>query len=118
MADTKSLDIDSLIKGMSSPEVGKNSESVMSMIKEVNSTLSELTKTIGFLDRTGLKPLLVRGIGAKLGIDAESPLQSETGFKPRSNEHQNVFEHLNIMSVEELKKMFTETKKGEDDVQA
>lgn len=113
------MDIDSIIKGISNPEVAANSQSLMEMIKEVNSVLGEVQKTVAFLDRTGLKPLLVRGIGMKLGVDAETPLQSDIGFKPKSKAHEAIFEHLNLMSETDLATMFTEGKKssGDDDVQ-
>lgn len=114
-----SMDIDSIIKGMSSPEVGANSVSVMEMIKELNNVLGELRKTVAFLDTTGLKPLLVRAIGAKMGVDAESPLKTDGGFHPKTDAHAKIYEHLNLMSETDLAAMFNQTKKAEggDDVQ-
>lgn len=109
----ETMDIDSIIKAVSSPEVGKNSESLMEMIQELNKILGELRKTVAFLDSTGLKPLIVRAIGSKMGVDAESPLKSEGGFQPKTNTHASIFNHLNLMSETDLATMFA-GKKGED----
>lgn len=105
---TADIDIDSIMKGLSSPEVGKNADSLIGMVKEVNTVLKEVQKTVDFLDKCGIKPLLVRGIGMKMGIDVDSPLAAEKkGFEPSTATHANIYNRLNVMSEKEVCELFT-----------
>lgn len=104
---TGDLDVDGIIKAMSDPAAGKNIQGVMEAVKEVNKVLQEVQKTVDFLDRCGVKPLLVRAAGQKLGVDVDTPLAAEKGFKPATQTHAQVYNHLNQMSEAEVTKMFT-----------
>lgn len=101
------LDIDTILKAVSDPKAGKNIESVMEAVKEINKVLQEVQKTVDFLDKCGVKTLLVRAAGVKLGVDVDTPLQGEKQFKPASNVHAHVFNQLNTMSEADVEKMFT-----------
>ena len=103
----KELDIDALLKSMEKPAVGNNAESIMNMLAQADGFLKQVETLMQRMDRMGLKPLVVRGLGAKLGIDAESPLKSEkmpelSAYK--SPTHQKIIEGLNLLSEDELNK--------------
>jgi len=101
----KELDIDALLGAMEKPAVGNNAEQIMNMLAQADGFLKQVESLMQRMDRMGLKPLLVRGLGAKLGIDAESPLKSE---KPpelsayKSPTHKKIIEGLNQLSEDEL----------------
>lgn len=95
-------DIDAILGQLENPNVGKNALDIMDMLKEVNKILGEFQKTSRMLDSMGLKPLLVRAAGHKLGVDAETPLACETGLQPASEQHKHIFERLNQLPVEEI----------------
>lgn len=108
------IDIDGIIKVMSDPKAGKNLEGFMETMKEVNKALQEVQKTVDFLDRCGIKPLLVRAAGQKLGVDVDTPLAAEKMFKASSQTHAQVYNHLNQMSEAEVAKMFTKPEEKKD----
>lgn len=115
---TGDIDIDGIMKAMTNPAAGKNIEGVMQAMKEVNKVLQEVQKTVDFLDRCGVKPLLVRAAGAKLGIDVDTPLQAENkgnGIDPNSATHAQVFHKLNIMSEKDVIDMFAGADNGSAD---
>lgn len=115
---TGDLDIDSIMKAMSDPAAGKNIAGVMDAMKEINAVLKEVQKTVDFLDRCGVKPLLVRAAGAKLGIDVDTPLHAESkgnGIDPKSATHSQVFQKLNTMSEKEVIDMFAGGDNGSTD---
>ena len=105
------IDIDGIMKGLSNPQVATNTEGIMDMIKEVNKVLGELQKTVDFLDKSGIKPLLVRIAGKQYGVDAETPLGGANQFEPVSDYHKSLFNQLNNMSVDNIKQMFVEVEK-------
>lgn len=111
------IDIDGIVKAMSDPAAGKNLAGFMDTMKEVNKALQEVQKTVDFLDRCGIKPLLVRAAGQKLGVDVDTPLAAEKQFKPKSQTHAQIFNQLNQMPEAEVAKMFAtpEEKDGSDD---
>lgn len=100
----KELDIDAVLKAMEKPAVGNNAESIMQMLAQADQFLKQVEILMQRMDRMGLKPLIVRGLGVKLGVDAESPLKSE---KPeyKSETHRKYIESINALSEEELKKL-------------
>lgn len=102
----KELDIDAVLKAMEKPTVGNNAESIMSMLAQADQFLKQVEVLMQRMDRMGLKPLLVRGLGVKLGVDAESPLKSE---KPefKSETHRKYIESINALSEEELIKLMS-----------
>lgn len=102
----KELDIDAVLKAMEKPTVGNNAESIMHMLGQADQFLKQVEVLMQRMDRMGLKPLLVRGLGVKLGVDAESPLKSE---KPefKSETHRKYIESINALSEEELKKLMS-----------
>lgn len=102
----KELDIDAVLKAMEKPAVGNNAESIMQMLAQADQFLKQVEILMQRMDRMGLKPLLVRGLGVKLGVDAESPLKSE---KPeyKSETHRKYIESINALSEEELKKLMS-----------
>lgn len=95
-------DIDAILGQLENPAVGKNALDIMEMLQEVNKILGEFQKTSRMLDTMGLKPLLVRAAGLKLGVDAETPLACETGLQPASEQHKHIYERLNQLAVEEI----------------
>jgi hypothetical protein len=98
----KELDIDAVLKAMEKPTTGKNLNSMMELMEKANAFLTQAQSLMDKFDKMGLKPLLVRGLGVKLGIDAESPLRCEApAFK--SPTHAKIIEGLNLMSEDELK---------------
>jgi hypothetical protein len=102
----RELDIDAVLKAMEKPAVGNNAESIMQMLAQADQFLKQVEILMQRMDRMGLKPLIVRGLGVKLGVDAESPLKSE---KPeyKSETHRKYIESINALSEEELKKLIS-----------
>jgi len=97
----KELDIDQILKAMESPATATNLENILEMLKNADIVLKQVESVMDHLDRIGLKPLLVRGLGAKLGIDAESPLKTD-GYK--SPTHEKFITGVNNLSEAELLK--------------
>lgn len=102
----EAINVDKLLAGMESAQVGNNALNIMDMLKEVNSVIKEVQKTSNMLDAMGLKPLLVRAAGIKLGVDAESPLKQDTSVAPKTDTHKYVFEQLNKMGEEQIANLF------------
>lgn len=102
----KELDIDAVLKAMEKPTVGNNADSIMNMLAQADQFLKQVEILMQRMDRMGLKPLIVRGLGVKLGVDAESPLKSE---KPeyKSETHRKYIESINALSEEELIKLMS-----------
>lgn len=102
----KEVDIDAVLKAMEKPTVGSNAESIMHMLSQADQFLKQVEVLMQRMDRMGLKPLIVRGLGVKLGVDAESPLKCE---KPeyKSETHRKYIESINALSEEELKKLIS-----------
>jgi hypothetical protein len=98
IGNMQDIDIDQIMKIMASPEAAKNAAGLMDMLNELNRVLGTLQKTMNMLESMGLKPLLVRAAGAKLGVDAETPLQSESSERSiiaSSEYHSMIFRQLN-----------------------
>lgn len=95
----KNIDIDAILSALEKPSVGNNAESIMSMIGQADQFLKQVETLMERMERMGLKPLIVRGLGVKLGVDAESPLQSY-----KSETHKNFIEGINQISEADLKK--------------
>jgi hypothetical protein len=93
------LNIDQLLGAMEKPTTGANLKTVLEMLQQADTVLKQVESVMLRLDRMGLKPLIVRGLGAKLGIDAESPLKSDS---PKSETHKKFIEGINQLSEEEL----------------
>ena len=100
------IDIDGILKAVNTPEGGKNLGTILDTVREVNVVLKEVQKTVDFLDRCGVKPLIVRAMGAKLGVDVDTPLQAEKGFKAATQTHAQIYNHLNQMSEADVAQMF------------
>lgn len=100
----KELPIDEILSALDKPTTGDNLTALIEAIGKADQFLQQCEKLMSRLDAMGLKPLLVRGAGAKLGIDAESPLKTE---KPafKSPTHQKYFEGINNLSEQELLKL-------------
>ena len=100
----KELPIDELLSALDKPTTGDNLTALMEAIGKADQFLQQCEKLMNRFDSMGLKPLLVRGMGVKLGIDAESPLKTE---KPvfKSPTHQKYFEGINNLSEQELLKI-------------
>jgi len=96
----KELDIDSIMSAMEKPAVGDNLKRVMDVLNQADTFLKQVETIMTRMDRMGLKPLVVRGLGKQLGVDAETPLKTDNNFK--SSTHQRVYEAFNQMSEEDL----------------
>jgi len=60
-------------------------------------------KILDRIEKSAITPMIVRGIGQKLNIDVETPLQATTGVIPQTNVHKAFFEELNKMPEEAVK---------------
>ena len=83
----------------------KIDSSVLDTLKEANKVLGEGSKTIDLLKKTGLLPLIIRGIGKKLDVDPETPLKSENTVTPRSEEHKILFNEFNKLDTNQLSEL-------------
>jgi uncharacterized membrane-anchored protein len=72
----KELDINAVLQAMEKPSTSSNLKTVLDMLQQADVVLKQVESVMNRLDNMGLKPLLVRGLGAKLGIDAETPLKT------------------------------------------
>ena len=105
---TKELDVNKVLAAMESEGVGNNALSIMDMLKSANTVMTQIEKLMSTAEKMGLKPLLVRGLGAQLKIDAETPLRNDEAVMPKSPMHKQVFENLNNMNEDQLVEMFTD----------
>lgn len=96
----KELDINAVLEAMEKPATSSNLKTVLEMLQQADVVLKQVESVMSRLDNMGLKPLIVRGLGVKLGVDAESPLKS--GYK--SETHRKYIEAVNQVSEEELTK--------------
>ena len=80
----------------------KIDSTVLDTLKEVNKVLGEGSRTVDLLKKTGLLPLIIRGIGKKLDVDPETPLQSENTIMPQSENHKLLFNQLNRLNQDQL----------------
>jgi len=95
----KDLDIDAILGALEKPATGSNLKTCLEMLQQADVVLKQVESVMERLDRMGLKPLIVRGLGVKLGIDAETPLKVN-GYK--SDTHRKFIEGINQISEEEL----------------
>ena len=102
----KDIDIDKLLGAMENEKVGENAMSITDMLSAANKIMSQVTSLMDKFDKMGLRPLLVRGAGAKLKIDAETPLKSDNVVTPRTATHKQLYEQLNGMDEAQLTEMF------------
>ena len=114
------LDIDKILKVVESDKIGTNTASIMEMLKSANQFMSQIEQLMNKAEKMGIKPLLVRGAGKQLKIDAETPLRSETAVNPVTESHRAIFNHLNTLSENDLQKMFggNEDEAGNDQTPA
>jgi hypothetical protein len=98
----KELDINALLSAMEKPATGGNIKNVMDMIAKADDFLKQAETFMNRLDRMGLKPLIVRGFGKQMGIDAETPLKTDNNFK--SPTHEAYINSINNISEADLKK--------------
>ena len=105
---TKELDVNKVLAAMESESVGNNALSLMDMLKSANTVMSQIEKLMNTAEKMGLKPLLVRGLGSHLKIDAETPLRSDESVMPKTPIHKQVFENLNAMTENQIMEMFTD----------
>lgn len=97
----KDLDIDGILTALEKPTTGSNLKTVLEMLQQADVVLKQVESVMSRLDNMGLKPLIVRGLGVKLGIDAETPLKTG-GYK--SETHQKFIEACNQLSEADLLK--------------
>jgi 3-deoxy-D-manno-octulosonic-acid transferase len=95
----KELDINGILSAMEKPATASNLKTVLDMLQQADVVLKQVESVMQRLDNMGLKPLIVRGLGVKLGIDAESPLKSA-----KSPTHEKFIQGINQLSEEELLK--------------
>lgn len=105
----ENIDIDKVLNVMNDPAFSENSKGLMEMLTEVNKVLGKLQHTMSMVDNMGLKELLVRAAGQKLGVDPETPLKSANpqGIIPQSTYHREVLAHMNSLSEEQLGQMLS-----------
>lgn len=111
------MDIDGILKALSDPKAGKNITGLMDLVDEANVFLGKLDKTMSLLDRMGVKPLLVRAAGQKLGVDVDTPLAAENRFEPASKTHEQVFNNLNALPENQLKNMEISEKEPDEEIE-
>jgi hypothetical protein len=97
----KELDINAILEAMEKPATGSNLKTVLDMLNQADTVLKQVESVMQRLDSMGLKPLIVRGLGVKLGIDAETPLKTEAY---KSETHKKFIEACNQISEGELLK--------------
>ncbi len=95
----KNIDIDAVLGALEKPATSDNLNTILEMLEKADTVLKQVETVMQRLDNMGLKPLIVRGLGVKLGVDAETPLQSY-----KSETHKKFIEGINQVSEAELKK--------------
>lgn len=95
----KNIDIDAVLGALEKPAVSDNLSTILEMLEKADTVLKQVETVMTRLDNMGLKPLIVRGLGIKLGVDAETPLQSY-----KSETHKKFIEGINQVSEDDLKK--------------
>ena len=95
----KNIDIDAVLGALEKPATSDNLNTILEMLEKADTVLKQVETVMARLDNMGLKPLIVRGLGVKLGVDAETPLQSY-----KSETHKKFIEGINQVSEADLKK--------------
>lgn len=104
---SETYELEALMKAAGDQAVGTNAQSVMGALKEANKVLSEFQKSVNLLRGMGIFPMLIRVVGKKYGVDAETPLKTEaiaapTGIHPASTAHESLIIAINGMSPDQL----------------
>jgi uncharacterized membrane-anchored protein len=100
------IDLDKVLGAMENENVANNAMSLTDMLDTANKVLGQVTMLMDKFEKMGLKPLLVRGMGAKLGVDAEKPLATDNVVVPRTETHKELYDQLNNMGEEQLRELF------------
>ena len=100
------IDLEKVLGAMENENVANNAMSITDMLDMANKVMGQVTALMDKFEKMGLKPLLVRGAGAKLKIDAETPLKSDNTVTPRTATHKQLYEQLNGMDETQLAEMF------------
>ena len=108
------LDLDKILGAMENENVSNNAMSITDMLDMANKVMGQVTSLMDKFEKMGLKPLLVRGAGAKLNIDAETPLKTDNTVIPRTDVHKQLYEQLNNMDEAQLAAMFGEKQNGKE----
>lgn len=95
----KNIDIDAVLGALEKPATSDNLNTILEMLEKADTVLKQVETVMQRLDNMGLKPLIVRGLGIKLGIDAETPLQDY-----KSPTHKKFIEGINQVSEADLQK--------------
>jgi len=98
----KDLPIDQMLAALDSPQTGSNALNITDMLTSANKMLGQATMIMDKLEKMGLKPLIVRGAGAKLGVDAESPLKTDNAVYPATEAHKGLFSQLNQLTEQQV----------------
>lgn len=94
----KELDIDAVLGALEKPSTASNLKTVLEMLQQADTVLKQVESVMGRLENMGLKPLIVRGLGVKLGVDAETPLKQEY----KSPTHQKFIQACNQLTEDQL----------------
>ena len=105
------LDLDKILGAMENENTAPNMMSITEMLDTANKVMGQVTALMDKFEKMGLKPLLVRGAGAKLKIDAETPLKSDNAIVPRTDTHKQLYLQLNNMDEQQLAEMFADGEK-------
>ena len=96
-------DIDKLLEGIQKPATQTGINGLTEMLQEGDKVLKQMEVIVSRIDSMGLKPLIVRGLGIKLGVDPETPLRTDsTGIVPQSPVHEQLLSSLNKLPPEQL----------------
>lgn len=98
------LDLDTILKAASSDAVGKNADSILGMLQEITRILAEMDKVMGFLKKMESSILISTAVRLKAkqaGIEL-TPLSSNDGLIPASENHGKVMENINKLTQEQL----------------
>lgn len=96
------IPFDKLIEAASSQGTGKNADSILGMLKEVNTVLGELQKTVDFFRRIGVLPGIVRAMGKKYNVDVDTPLANEMSVVAPTANHKVIMENLSKLDEPHL----------------
>lgn len=91
-----------------------NLETLLKDWDRYNKIFDRVNETITKLDRIGILPVIIRGVGKKYDIDVDKPLNDPLAIQAASSIHKLFFSELNQVPEDIVKQMYQQALKASD----
>lgn len=93
-----------ILKELLTTKEGQNDTlSFLGELEKHGKGIDMVIKILDRIEKSSVTPMIVRGIGQKLNIDVETPLQTTAGILPATDTHGAFYKELNKMPEEAVK---------------